>query len=182
MSRHILRFVLILAVGIAAGLVHGLAVDGMKMPPEALVTLPEAPVSHVPDQPVDVAPAEPEDVAVSEAPSADLDPELVKLKSHFDAGTAVLVDARSREDYVAGHIPGAIYGPFEDFIDAIPDWFNALPLDQLVFIYCDGGDCHASEAVASKMKELGMEQVYVFMPGYPAWQAAGFPVTAGEEP
>lgn len=189
MNRHVLRFVLILAVGIGAGLVHGFA-NGMKMPPKADQPIPKAPkVVATPvsggdtptqENPTGSAPtpAATPTVAATEA----LPEELVDLKAHFDAGAAFFADARKREDYVAGHIPGAVYAPFEDFIDAVPDWFNALDLSQMIVVYCDGGDCHASEAVASKMKELGMENVFVFHLGYPAWKAAGFPETVGEEP
>lgn len=189
MNRHVVRFFVIMAVGIGAGLVHGLSTGGMKMPPNVSEVIPDAPASKQ----ATATPApkltdgEP-DVKASPiatpaaAPAADLDPDLLKLKAHFDAGTAILVDARNREDYVAGHVPGAMHGPLGDFTGKVPDWFTALPPDQLIFVYCEGGDCDASQAVAREMVENGMSNVFVFHPGYPAWTAAGFPVTTGEEP
>ena len=45
-------------------------------------------------------------------------PQVVGLKearSHFEAGTAIFVDARPVQSYIEGHVPGAISLPLDNF-------------------------------------------------------------------
>lgn len=70
----------------------------------------------------------------------------------------VIVDVRTREEYDAGHIPGAILIPNEsigcDSPEALPDY------DQILLIYCRSG--RRSKEAAQKLAEMGYRNVYEF--------------------
>jgi rhodanese-related sulfurtransferase len=128
-------------------------------PPAALK--PDLPVVPDLDQPIEV--------------------KLANVKRFFDAGpaAAVIVDARDVAEYVAGHIPGALSVPRDDAV-ARPALLD--PLKQLgrpIITYCSGGDCEESKDLAKDMIAAGIRKVLVFTDGYPAWQAAGYPVEKG---
>ena len=55
-----------------------------------------------------------------------------EARAKFDAGTAIFVDVRSRDEYQARHIPGAISMPIEE----IPARYNELPKDAEILLYC----------------------------------------------
>lgn len=70
----------------------------------------------------------------------------------------VIVDVRREDEYVQGHIPGAILIPNEtigeDPIDALPDF------DQIILIYCRSG--RRSKEAAQKLADKGYSNVYEF--------------------
>ncbi len=71
---------------------------------------------------------------------------------------ALVVDVRTREEYDAGHIEGAILLPNETIGDAMP---AELPdLDAEILIYCRSGN--RSAQAARKLIALGYTQVYDF--------------------
>ena len=63
-----------------------------------------------------------------------------------------VIDARSREAYSAGHIPGAVNIPHRDMS---PETTQHVNRDSLVVVYCDGIGCNASTKGALQMLKLG---------------------------
>ena len=62
----------------------------------------------------------------------------------------VLVDARSRESYAAGHLPGAVSLPHAEIDE---DALAALP-DTLIVTYCWGPGCNgATRAAATSVRK-----------------------------
>jgi rhodanese-related sulfurtransferase/DNA-binding transcriptional ArsR family regulator len=60
------------------------------------------------------------------------------------SGDVIALDVRPRDEYAAGHIPGAISVPVEELADALSD----IPADQEIVAYCRGAYCVlAHEAV-----------------------------------
>jgi rhodanese-related sulfurtransferase len=106
---------------------------------------------------------------------------LANVKKFFDAGpaAAVIVDAREAVEYEAGHIAGARCLPFDDAA-AKPELLEPFKhLGRPIILYCSGGDCELSKDLAKSMLAEGIRKVLVFTDGYPAWQAAGYPVEKG---
>jgi len=59
---------------------------------------------------------------------------LVQVKEKLDAGAdMVIVDVRSKEDFDAGHIPGAVSIPWEQDMEAR---YVELPRDKEIITYC----------------------------------------------
>ena len=70
----------------------------------------------------------------------------------------VIVDVRTAEEYVSGHIPGAICIPNETIYKDRP---SALPdLDQVILVYCRSGN--RSKRSARMLYEMGYTNVYEF--------------------
>lgn len=67
-----------------------------------------------------------------------------ELLRRAESGSVTVLDVRPREEYEAGHIPGAISIPVEELADRLAD----LPADQEIVAYCRGAYCVlAHEAV-----------------------------------
>ena len=88
--------------------------------------------------------AAPTDAAAHFAARLALETDAADVAAALDSGEPdfVLVDARSRAAFEAGHLPGAITLPYAE-IDA--DTAAALP-DGLVVVYCWGPGCNAAPA------------------------------------
>lgn len=82
------------------------------------------------------------------------------------------VDARPQARFDAGHIPGAILLNEEQWETLLPKFLDAWDPDKTVIVYCDGGHCDASRAVAERLRgELQIQSTFVLKGGWPAWQA-----------
>ena len=97
-------------------------------------------------------------------------------KSIFDKGDALFVDARSQNDYDNGHIPGAISLPVGQFEAGIESFLNRYPLEQPIVIYCSGRNCEDSHLLAQALSDVGFTNVRIFIDGFPAWEAGGYPI------
>jgi rhodanese-related sulfurtransferase len=122
--------------------------------------------------------------ALPEIPEIDrpLSTELDTVKQFFDARAAVLLDTREAEEYVEGHIPGALSYPY-DLVGEDPRELDGIDPDgRPIIAYCGGGTCEISMGVADALIARGHRKVLVFMGGFPEWEAAGYPVARGEGP
>jgi len=102
-----------------------------------------------------------------------IDQETAKKMMEADDGH-VVVDVRRRDEYDAGHIPGAVLIPNEsigcDSPEALPDY------DQIILVYCRSGN--RSKQAAQKLGGMGYTHVYEFG-GINTW--TGDVVTTEEE-
>lgn len=109
-----------------------------------------------------------------------LEMQIDNVKKFFDAGAAVLVDARSTEEYTDGHIPGALSLPFDD---VYKDEARLKQFDsggKPIIVYCGGGDCELSKSLAASLVDVGgKKKVLVFTGGITDWQKAGYPLVKG---
>ncbi|MBQ9037516.1 MAG: rhodanese-like domain-containing protein [Erysipelotrichaceae bacterium] len=70
----------------------------------------------------------------------------------------VIVDVRTMEEYLEGHIPDAICIPVESITNQQP---SQLPdLNQTILVYCRSGN--RSKQAAQKLLELGYSKIYEF--------------------
>jgi len=98
------------------------------------------------------------------------------VRKIFDSKTALFVDARPRESYEEGHIPGAVLlavGGFDAQIDSFADKHSP---EQPIVTYCSGRTCEDSHNLARLLLEAGFVNVRVFSDGLPGWEAKGYPV------
>lgn len=162
--RLALRTLLILFVGSAAGLVYnGLSGAGIPL--------------RTPDQP-----------GLEDLLNWNLHVEGLRVtareaKEAFDRGDAVFLDARTPEDYFAGHIPGARNLPAADFETRAEEILKGLPGDALLITYCSGERCQSSILLARRLIEKrGHTRTRVFFDGWRAWDGAGYPIAIGVKP
>jgi rhodanese-related sulfurtransferase len=106
------------------------------------------------------------------SPQAELQADEVRPGTARMWGHPVLwVDARSRERFNAGHVEGAILLNEEHWEELIPAFLDAWDPEKTIVVYCDGGKCDASRAVANRLRdELKLESVYVLQGGWTAWR------------
>jgi len=96
-------------------------------------------------------------------------------KFHFDAGSAIFIDARDSEDYESGHIKDAINIPY-DYYEDYEDVIDELNDGALYIIYCNGEDCSLSIDLADYLyHEKLFDKVLVFEGGWPEWRDKGYP-------
>ena len=94
----------------------------------------------------------------------------------FDSGEYVFVDARSPEDYEAGHIPGAVSLPVGQSEDRVAAFLERYPPEASIITYCSGRTFQDSHHLAEFLLEFGYDNVTVFIDGFPGWEAEGHPI------
>ena len=101
-----------------------------------------------------------------------------ELCETLDCGdSVVLVDARSPVSWAAARLPGAINIPVGTVDEHAP---RRIPdRSTRVVVYCGGGACRASHAVADRLVELGYANVGHYAGGKDDWSGAGLPLEGG---
>ena len=94
------------------------------------------------------------------------------------------VDARVRDQYEEGHIPGALWLYHYESGDLIDDLRPQLEMAFFIIVYCNGGDCEDSIYLAADLGSLyGLppENIYVYEGGFNEWKEREMPVVTGSE-
>ena len=86
-------------------------------------------------------------------------------------GEAVVLDVRPREEYEAGHIPGALSAP----ITELKNLLGALPRDLQIVAYCRGPYCVMSIDAVRLLREHGFDAVRL-EDGVSDWRHRGFEI------
>lgn len=91
------------------------------------------------------------------------------------------LDARPREQFAAGRIPGALPLSEQEFDQQLFELLETLQTNTLpVVIYCDGARCEASRKVKERLLDtLPLENVRILKGGWKAWTEAGGAVEKG---
>ncbi|MEW6440825.1 MAG: rhodanese-like domain-containing protein [bacterium] len=101
----------------------------------------------------------------------------------FQGRQAVFVDARTREEYDAGSIPGALSLSADEFEEKASAFLDLVPLDATVIVYCSGKGCDSSREVAELLRESGYRDIRLFYGGWEEWKRSGHPLAAdGQAP
>lgn len=166
------KFCTIALAGVLAGLAHSAVHGPLKLKPDAPPPL---------ELPVATATGTENTAAAAPAPmTLGLDITLEQGKMLIDAGAHV-VDARSREEFEAGHIEGAFWLPANLFYEGkAQDALNFMDPTRRIVIYCGGGACDASHNTAKMLQENGYKLTHVLTDGYPAWRDAGYATQTGK--
>ena len=99
------------------------------------------------------------------------------LVSRLRSGEAILIDVRPREEYVAGHLPGALSVP----LDQLASRLKELAKDREVVAYCRGPYCMLSADAVQLLSRRGY-RARRLEDGVLEWRAAGLKVVAGDKP
>lgn len=98
-------------------------------------------------------------------------PELRRLMRD---GDVTVIDVRPRDEYEAGHIPGALSIPLADLRGRLAQ----LPKSREVIAYCRGPYCVYSLEAVKLLRKHGYRARRA-REGLPQWRASKLPVTAG---
>ena len=91
---------------------------------------------------------------------------LDEVKLHLREMSASFIDARRTDQFAGGHLPGAFNVPAEEPEPYMGPVFANVAPDNLVIIYCDGGDCLSSKMVFEHLKASGFRNLRIFDQGW----------------
>jgi hydroxyacylglutathione hydrolase len=97
-----------------------------------------------------------------------------ELAARLEAGAAA-VDVRSRAEWEAGHIPGAV----NIFAGEIADRLDELPRRRPLVVHCQGGT--RSAIAASLLNARGVTEVLDQPGGFAEWEREGLPVERNDD-
>lgn len=96
------------------------------------------------------------------------------------AGEAVVFDARPQRPFRESHVPRARNLPATESKLKIPPDVLELRRERTLVVYCEGGDCQSSLALAKRLHDEGFMDIRVMTGGWEEWERAGLPVEAGD--
>ncbi|WP_328439747.1 ArsR/SmtB family transcription factor [Nocardia puris] len=93
-----------------------------------------------------------------------------------DAGQITLIDVRPHDEYLAGHISGAISVPLAELADRLAE----LPADHDIVAYCRGTFCVMAPDAVRIARAVGRD-VKRLDEGMLEWRLAGLPVEQSQD-
>ncbi len=102
--------------------------------------------------------------------------ELRALQARKHQENLYVLDVRTADEYAAGHLPGAVWAPGGQAVQAT-DEYVAVRAATIVLV-CDG--FVRSVMTAAWLRRLGLPNVAVLAGGLPAWEQAGGGVEQGQ--
>lgn len=94
-----------------------------------------------------------------------------ELLARARKGLVTVVDVRPREEYAAGHLPGALNIPLAELEGRL----KQLPKSKEVVAYCRGPYCLLAFEAVEKLRGKGLKARRL-EDGFPEWKAGGLPV------
>lgn len=98
------------------------------------------------------------------------------LIARMQDGLVTILDVRPRDEFEAGHLPGALNIPLSELADRLADLADARE----VVAYCRGPWCVLSFEAVAALRERGMQSRRL-EDGFPEWKAAGLPIEAVQQ-
>lgn len=113
---------------------------------------------------------------LSEAPTVEA-VDRRTLVARVRSGDAILIDVRPHEEYLAGHLPGALSIPVEELAGRLRD----LSKEHEIVAYCRGPYCMLSAEAVRALSRRGFRASRL-EDGVLEWRAAGMKVVTGDKP
>jgi rhodanese-related sulfurtransferase len=89
-----------------------------------------------------------------------------QIREHQKNHTAMIVDARSPEQFIQGHLTEAINLPAGQRDANIERMHQEVAPDQLIIIYCASAFCEAGDMVYEYLADAGYTNMRVYKPGW----------------
>ena len=99
-----------------------------------------------------------------------------------EMGFCMFVDARNRDEYNNGHIPGALLVDHYRLEKYLPDALPLIKQAERLMLYCEGGDCEDSFFLAQALIIRGVDpdKLFIFKGGWEQWEANDMPIEQAE--
>lgn len=119
-------------------------------------------------------PLAPEPAAALPAAVGEVDADFVATV--LAAPGTLLLDARAGAAFAAGHIPGALSLPLQEFSRVFPGLEPRLRRAGLLVVYCSDRTCGDSPELARRLWEKGLKNLLLFKGGMEEWTEKGHDV------
>ena len=109
--------------------------------------------------------------------------DMKEFKKRLDHDKPLVIDVRERDEFAAGHVPGAINiprGVIEFRIWPYVGYPEKTDMNKRVYLYCGSGS--RCSLAAKSLQDLGFTNVEAVDMKFEDWEAAGYPVTEPEFP
>lgn len=93
-----------------------------------------------------------------------------ELQDRIRSGLVTVLDVRPKEEYAAGHLPGAINVPLAELEKNL----KRIPRNREIVAYCRGPFCLLAFEAVAKLRKKGLK-AHRLETGYPEWRVAGLP-------
>lgn len=97
-----------------------------------------------------------------------------ELLSRIKKGEAVALDVRPQDEYISGHVRGAVSIPLHELKKKLKE----LPSDKEVIVYCRGPYCVLAVEAVAILTDAGFKASRL-EEGFPEWRSADMPVETG---
>ena len=94
-----------------------------------------------------------------------------ELWDKLNKDEVTLIDVRPKEEFLSGHIPGAVSIPLKELKEKL----NELPSDKEIVAYCRGPYCVLAAEAAKILNKKGFN-VVILKEDVNSWKAEGLPV------
>ncbi|MFC2155890.1 rhodanese-like domain-containing protein [Acidobacteriota bacterium] len=103
------------------------------------------------------------------------------LKYLVENEDALLIDARTGEDFSRGYLPKAVSLPVYEFDRAFKEVEDFLDNEKTIITYCSSVTCIDSTLLAKKLYRLGFQNIFVYRGGFEEWTELENPVENPQE-
>ncbi len=90
-------------------------------------------------------------------------------KKLIDEKAAILIDSRSRDEFIQDYIKGALNLPEQEFGECIDNFLSNTDPETIIITYCDGSQCDLAKNLAEKLKLIGFSHVFYIKNGRSRW-------------
>jgi rhodanese-related sulfurtransferase len=99
-----------------------------------------------------------------------------QARTLYLGSNALFIDTRYPEEFARGHIPGAVNVPQKWSLDQVMVFFESIPRDRLLVIYCGSSECNSSRRLAGFLNQIEYTGVLIFIDGFEVWKVNNYPI------
>ncbi len=95
------------------------------------------------------------------------------VKNAIVEQNAIIVDARSKMQYMFGHIDGAVNVPVDDSdVEALVETHRLR--DKPLILYCTSAECDMAERLSEKLFTFGLKEIKIYSGGWEEWEMENY--------
>ena len=95
---------------------------------------------------------------------------------------SMVFDIRSREEYEAGHLPGATHADWRHNKEIFQMLVGQLPKSDKYLVYGSSAMIAETANAIVLLRSIGFQNLHIFYDSYDAWQSASLPFEQGPDP